>query len=222
MSDELFRKIISDLESLNYSGVISLFSNNEPFLDERIFDFHEYANQKLPKAIFNLYTNGTLLTFEKFQAILPYLDYLTIDNYNDKHEINSQDLRKIYDYINQHSELKARVNFSFRLENEVFFSRAGQAPNKKGRSDRYAKKLICYYPFYQIVIRPTGQVSQCCNDALGQITMGDVNNQSLLEIWNSENFRNLRKEMLANARKNLPLCKDCDSFSTPADYARQR
>ena len=96
MTDELFRKIIDDLADMNYTNGIALFSNNEPFLDERIIDFHRYANEKLSRAIFHLYTNGSLLTFDKFLALMPYLDKLIIDNYNDDKEINTPELRRIY------------------------------------------------------------------------------------------------------------------------------
>lgn len=229
MTEELFKKIINELSEINYSGAISLFSNNEPFLDERIFDFHKYANEMLPKAFFNLFTNGTLLTFEKFLDIIPYVDWLVIDNYNDNFELNTQDLKKIYEYVEQHSELKKpameiypRVSFAFRRQNEVLTSRAGQSPNKKGRADKYVQKLICKLPFISIVVRPTGKVSLCCNDALGQMTLGDINKQSLQEVWYSEEFKKIRKEMLANGRKNLPLCKDCDTFDPIHEYVRHR
>ena len=67
MSEELFKKIISELSHINYSGYLSLFSNNEPFLDERIINFAKYARENLKNAELSIWTNGTLLTFEKFR-----------------------------------------------------------------------------------------------------------------------------------------------------------
>ena len=213
MSDELFRKIIDELAEMNYTRGISLFSNNEPFLDERIIDFHKYANEKLPHAIFWLYTNGTLLTFEKFIEIMPYLDLLIIDNYNDKKEINTPELKKIYDYIQEHHELDERVRFLFRLQNEVLTSRGGQAPNKQGMNDKRVVNVLCLNPFGQLIVRPTGEVSLCCNDALGKYTLGNLSTQSISEVWNSETYNEIRREMLKNGRKNLSLCRDCDVIS---------
>ena len=209
MSEELFRKIIDDLAGMDYSGRLALYSNNEPFLDERIIDFHRYANSKLPNAFFGLYTNGTLLTLEKFIEIIPYLDDLVIDNYNDNKEINTPELRKIYDYLQQHKELNERVHFWFRLQNEVLFTRGGRAPNK-AESDSRTVDIVCSLPFQQMVIRPTGEISLCCNDALGEYTLGDLKTQSILEVWESSKYQAIRREMLANARKNLPMCKNCD------------
>lgn len=96
MSEQLFKKIIDDLEKDNYSGKISLFSNNEPFLDERIESFIQYAKTHLPNARHAMYTNGTLLTLNKFLNVIQYLDWLCIDNYNDAQEVNGP-LKEVYD-----------------------------------------------------------------------------------------------------------------------------
>lgn len=55
-----------------------------------------------------------------------------------------------------------------------------------------------------------GRVCLCCMDAEGEIIFGDVNRQSLLEIYQSERFTYYR-QMHAEERWNeLPLCKNCN------------
>lgn len=222
MSEELFRKIIDDLAKMNYSKGVALFSNNEPFLDERITEFQRYASEKLPNAVLWLFTNGKLLTFEKFIEILPYLDNFIIDNYNDKKELNSPELKKIYDYVQEHQELSKRVLIYFRLQNEVLTSRGGQAPNKQGTYDKFIASTLCTLPFKQLIIRPTGEVSLCCNDALGKYTLGDLRTQTISEVWNSEKHKAICREMLANGRKNLMLCRNCDHFAVPEEEFTER
>lgn len=222
MSEELFRKIIDELSEMNYTKEIAFYSNNEPLLDERIIDFLKYANEKLPKAIFLIYTNGTLLTCEKFIEIIPHLDKLQIDYYNDNKEINSPELQKIYDYLLEHHELDERVDFVFRLQNEVLTSRGGQAPNKQDTYDERVANILCTLPFKQLIIRPTGEVSLCCNDALGKYTLGDLRTQTISEIWTSEKFQEIRKEMQVNGRKNLMLCCHCDHRSTAEEEFLKR
>ncbi|MBQ7577016.1 MAG: SPASM domain-containing protein [Synergistaceae bacterium] len=222
MSDKLFRKIIDELAEMDYQGGISLFSNNEPFLDERIIEFHKYANEKLPRAIFALDTNGTVLTLEKFIEILPFLDRFVIDNYNDDGQINTPELQKIYDYIQAHKEIQNRVDFLFRRENEILFSRGGQAPNKTDSQDKSIMNVLCTHPFRQLIIRPTGEISLCCNDALGKYTMGDLNVQTIREVWESGKYKSFRAEMLKNGRKNLLLCNQCDSIFEPEFWAKRK
>lgn len=214
MPTELFQKIILNLANMEgggYKGMISLFSNNEPFLDERIMDFHRFAREKLPHAFFNLYTNGSLLDMEKFQTIIGYLDHLVIDNYNDDLEVNTG-LQEIYDYLLMNPELKAKVYFELRLQNQVLTSRGGQAPNKKGAR---CLRQPCLLPYRMMVVRPTGEVSLCCNDALGKYTLGNLNHSTIEEIWNCEKYQEIRAEMRKNGRYNLHLCKNCDTQTRP-------
>ena len=210
MSTELFEKIILDLSAKEYKGQICLFSNNEPFLDDRIIEFHRFARSKLPNAFFDLFTNGSLLNMDKFLDIINFLDRLVIDNYNDNIEVNPN-LKEIYDYLEKHRELQSKVLFSFRLQNEVLGSRGGQAPNKK---DAKCARSPCSLPFSQMVVRPTGEVSLCCNDALGKYTLGNLNNNTIWEIWEGEQYTKIRAEMSENGRKNLLLCKNCDSLKS--------
>lgn len=44
-----------------------------------------------------------------------------------------------------------------------------------------------------ITIRPDGLVSLCCSDAYGEVTLGDANNQGLIEIWESDKYREYRR-----------------------------
>ncbi len=211
MSSELFEKIVNDLRSMNYGGKISVFSNNEPFIDERIVWFYKFVKDKLPNAYTNLYTNGSLMNFEKFLEIIDYLDYFVIDNYNDDLMVNDN-LIEVKEYIDAHKELQCKVVFDIRKQNEVRLSRGGQAPNKP---DAISVDEICLLPYRQMVIRPDGLVSLCCNDALGKYTLGNACDQSIEEIWNSEKYNKIRSEMELNHRKNLILCNKCDMVTQP-------
>lgn len=208
MDEKLFKKIIDELCELNYKGNCLLFSNNEPFLDPRIIDFAKYAREKLPNAKLIILSNGLLLNVEKMISILPFIDNLYIDNYNDKF-IMHKNISEIYKWGNKNPYFGKKITISMRLENEILSSRGGDSPNNKG-------KLIsakCILPFVQIVIRPTGLVSLCCNDALGKMTLGDVNKTSLIEIWNSDIYKSIRNIISTQGRNSLDLCKNCD-FAT--------
>ncbi len=58
------------------------------FLDNRIIEFARYAREHVPNAYIYMYTNGTLLTQDKFKAIIPYLDKMIIDNYDDNLQLS--------------------------------------------------------------------------------------------------------------------------------------
>lgn len=208
MTRELFEKIINELSEMNYSGRISLFSNNEPLLDNRIAELHKYARGRLPNARFHLYTNGTLLNKTLFLELLEYLDELIIDNYSQDLELIPVS-KMIVDYAQEHPEIKEKVTIVLRKPDEILTSRGGDAPNRK--QVNVDCNIACVYPFEQMIIRPDGKVSLCCNDPLGKCTMGDTSKEKLIDIWYGSAFQKIRESML-KGRGNIIHCRNCDVF----------
>lgn len=208
METSLFENIIKQLETMGYHGSLALFSNNEPLLDERILDFHQYAREHLPKAKMHLFTNGTLLTLDRFIELMKYLDELIIDNYQQDLRL-IKPCRVIKKYVENHPELREKVTISIRKPNEILTSRGGDAPNRK-QLVSYGDET-CALPFEQMIIRPDGKVSLCCNDPLGRTTLGDLTKDSLLDVWYGEGFQNVRKALQAG-RKHFKHCEFCDTF----------
>ncbi|MGV8124334.1 MAG: radical SAM protein [Candidatus Xenobiia bacterium LiM19] len=58
----------------------------------------------------------------------------------------------------------------------------------------YSRKVICKYPWTHFEVNnPNGNVTMCCDSI--QI-LGNVNQNSILEIWNGKEYQKIRKEML--------------------------
>ncbi|MBQ6995891.1 MAG: radical SAM protein [Lachnospiraceae bacterium] len=209
MSRQLFESIIEQLAEMDYSGKLALFSNNEPFLDDDIISKHKYARQRLPKARMHLFTNGTLLTLDKFIDIIPYLDELVIDNYQQELKLIKPCV-EIVRYCEEHSELKKKVTIVLRKPHEILSSRGGDAPNREEM--RTYPSDTCVLPFKQMIIRPDGKVSLCCCDPLGKNTLADLNKETLFEAWNNQRYKMVR-ECIQKGRKEWKHCEKCDYFS---------
>ena len=82
---ERYKELIDEISKHNVQR-LTLFNNNEPLIDKRIFDFIKYARDKLDKMEITLSTNGILLTKELLyklkEAGLTYL-YVSIPSVND-------------------------------------------------------------------------------------------------------------------------------------------
>lgn len=189
MTETLFKKIIDELSELNYKGYLSLFSNNEPFLDERIVEFAKYARQKVPLVHHYLFTNGTVVTEEKYIEIMHYLDRMHVDVYIHPEDEEPEYVRNIKRWASR-NRFESKMSYQYVSPDCVRESRGGTAPNKKSGS----LEELCKLPLLQMVIRPDGKVSLCCNDALGQMTLGDVNEKSLQEIWFSDEYSLIREK----------------------------
>lgn len=207
MEDELFYSIIDQLQELDYSGTLGLFSNNEPLLDERLPKFIKVAKEKLPNAYHYLFTNALLLTMDKFLDLTTHLDTLYIDNYDDNNKMIPT-VRRIYEYCVEHPEIHRKIHISMRKKTEQLSSRGGQSPN---RQKKITLKSSCVLPFEQLIIRPDGKISLCCNDARGVMTLGDLTKERIIDIWRGKTYTNIRETIL-ESRKNIGICRYCDSF----------
>ncbi|MCL2661757.1 MAG: SPASM domain-containing protein [Oscillospiraceae bacterium] len=215
MPDELFDKIVNELHEMDFSGQFCLFANNEPFMDKRLEAFAKKARELLPNAYIEIFSNGTLIKLDRFIEIIPHLDHLVIDNYNDKLRFN-EPTRAIQAYLKKNPEHKSKVSIRMRRETNLLSSRGGQAPNN---SKRKALPLSCLLPFYHLYIRPDGKIGLCCVDALYKHTLGDASVQSLKEIWFSETYSKVR-EMIKQGRDTMDVCKYCDSFGNYIEMHR--
>lgn len=207
MSGEMFESIINQLKELNYSGELALFSNNEPFIDERIFVFAEYARNQLPNAFIYLFTNAKLLSPEGYLNIIKYLDFMQIDMYIEDGIEEPDNIKKIR-IVSKEFNYDRKTMFYRISPNAVRYSRAGNSPNSKTNT---VCKELCRLPLLQMVIRPDGKVSMCCNDALGQITIGDISKESLVDAWNNELRKTIINKVMSG-REFFELCKFCNSI----------
>jgi MoaA/NifB/PqqE/SkfB family radical SAM enzyme len=206
MNDTLFNSIIENLHDIGYDGSIALFGTGEPLMDPDIIKRVKLVKRMLPNCFHYFLTNGILLTHDIYNEITPYLDSIEINNYSENLEL-LENLREISDYIELNPELKNKTKINNRLSNEILSTRGGYAGNKEIFS---VPKVICSMPFQQLTIRSTGIVSMCCSDYLPIYDIGDLNKQTVSEIWNNKQFVRIRRALLDNGRPGLALCNKCD------------
>lgn len=89
--------------------------------------------------------------------------------------------------------------------------------------DRYGRKhkprLVCPFPFFMLGILPTGDVEPCEAIYKPEI-LGNVNNDTLLNMWNGEKMKEFRLMQLNKNRFDNPMCASCcapDDVSHPED-----
>ena len=210
MEEDLFKSIIDQLADWGYKNRLTLYGNNEPWMDTRIVEFHKYAREKLPDVHIFMSTNGLLLTPEKVDAIAPYINELIINNYAETQELQAPH-KAVYEHIKSNPEkfkdLDARIQI--RYIHEILTNRAGAAPNKAMGSKPIEE--ICLMPYTDMWIVPDGRLGICCCDNREVTTLADLNKMPLKEAWNSKAYQELRKRMeMKGGRANHPFCKYCD------------
>lgn len=78
----------------------------------------------------------------------------------------------------------------------------------------FERRLPCYKLFTDMVIYWNGEVSLCNHDwnRLGSDRLGDVNKQTIAEVWCSEKYNELRSLHQAGNVQNIHPCTFCDHW----------
>jgi len=209
MSEGTFEKIINELSQLNYRNRILLYNNNECLMDERLIEFTRVTRDKCPHADVQIETNGILLDVDLAQELMNAgMNRIIINNYN----TGNNPIPSIKNFLAEAHKLslspKQNITIIFREKNEVLSNMAGNAPNKKGPASSI--RDFCSWPFIYLPVIHDGSVPICCCDFYGDEIMGNVNEDSLLNIWVGSKFRRVREKLLRNDRTFSLLCQKCD------------
>ena len=209
IDEELYHSIIDQLSGWGYRGHLTLYGNNEPLLDTRIVELHRYAREKLPESFIFMSTNGLILTIDKIREVQPYIDQLIINNYANEYRLHDN-IQKVYDYVSTHEEefRDIEIVIQMRYLQEVLTNRAGSAPNKQAKAEKVYTET-CLLPFTDLWITPNGKVGMCCCDNLEVTNYGDLNTETLRDIWSGPKLTALRRSLL-KGRDQIPFCAHCD------------
>lgn len=205
IDSKLFKKIIQQLASLKYCHTVSFHFYGEPLLDKRLPKLVRYTREKLPSAFLLINTNGDFLSRSLFNKLVSAgVSHFIITQYDYKMAKNIKLLLNSLD----HKTLSEKITYR-KFSNEVeLFNRGGliNLPKKtiiKNCTLANSKTM-------GMVIDYQGNIILCCSDYFSSVKFGNLNDESLLEIWNKKDFKTIRKE-LHHGKFNLEICKKCRS-----------
>jgi radical SAM protein with 4Fe4S-binding SPASM domain len=75
------------------------------------------------------------------------------------------------------------------------------------KKNQMSKETLCVVPFLHLNFEPNGKVVPCCLTSHHNYFAGDLNKQSIEEIWNSDNMKELRVQFLNNEEPKI--CATC-------------
>ncbi len=88
------------------------------------------------------------------------------------------------------------------------------------RKDKEGKRQIksnlnnhCWKLWHANVISWDGLVVPCCFDKDAMHRLGNLQMQSFKEVWNNDNYKQFRKE-LVTSRRNIDICANCSEGLT--------
>lgn len=109
---------------------------------------------------------------------------------------------------------RARVDHKYGLKPDSKKIGAFELQNRSGNVAWFDNQpdilsKMCVRPFRFFNVNWRGEVVLCCNDYHGDVVLGHVDKESLVDIWNSDKFNAYRVALLAKNR-DIDFCRTCD------------
>jgi MoaA/NifB/PqqE/SkfB family radical SAM enzyme len=239
MTTELFDKIIEECREFPLQ-TIEPFLNGEPFVDPKIMDRLEKIRSRLPATKLKVYSNGyalapkridelcgmgidhlfiSLNTLDpvKYESIMGFKLSRTLDNvrYMTDPVRRSKVARKITLRMTRMADTTLEEQDKFK----AFCKERGVACfivglfNYKGdiHSELPVPSYACEH-VTRLDILSSGIVTLCCMDQEGHYSWGDVNKQSVLEVYRGATAAKYRHLHRTGQRGKIEPCGTCNLF----------
>lgn len=240
MDWKLYRRIITDVREARRRVRLCLMLQNEPLLDKRFYRMIAEAHEA-EDAILSIstVTNGSVLSTELLNRLVAFDRFnLTISvNANDAEryrEVHGVDLwSRISLLLKSWDGPRNRVRLSFVADAQSvsearkfiadwtelgygtrlvpIMSRARSVPIPLSRRMIIDDFNHCHYPVDTLNLLADGTVILCCNDWEHHETFGNLNDQSISDIWNSSALTRIREAAINGTIRNVSrTCAGCD------------
>jgi hypothetical protein len=234
MDVELFHKVVDECAALGIRHV-RLHNYGEPFVDRQLVDKVAYAKSKGIAEV-GVISNGSLVDETVARGIIEAgLDAINISvdaSGRDVFERTRVGLK--YDKVIANIERLVRLRKELgrsRPKLILSFVRQGNGSDEQAFIDHWRSiadkihitdlhnwagtltresdvRYPCYRPWLTFTVLWDGRVSLCCADFDGRVELGDMRTSTLQEIWNSDAYRQVRREHLESGGPRI--CQACD------------
>lgn len=236
MSEDLMYRLLDEISKFEHPCVLSPFKVNEPLLDTRLMKYLNMVNLIAPSVSLRLFTNGSPLSASLIDRIAA-LDnvrhlWISLNSHNpdEYKKIMGLDFERtalrldalhyavfIGEFLHPVVLSKVVDNpdtwWEFTMYCNTRWPLFKVQPIKQDSWLGYAAPLMPDIPdapcarWFELSILATGIVSLCCMDGKGEFPIGDVNTQTLLEVYNNPFYRERREQSLS--RMHIHPCSTC-------------
>ena len=243
MTDGLYTKILTDASRFNPPPKTFIpMLTGEPFIDPQIVDRVKEARSVLPNTDIHLYTNGSLLTEEIINELAEIRGLrLNISangaSVETRQRLTGLDdyetMARMIDYVDSlhipHTVSLVQHPSITKEEEETFNRRWGQTSSSSSSREPYVFQHLnfagitcpctennftrCIHATSHMTVLWDGRVNLCCMDPLGRATFGDLNHQTVAEVWFSEGRQHYVIMHEKGRGTECDVCCDCNIFS---------
>jgi len=211
---KMTRKIIDEIHDqlleIHFKGTISLCGYGEPLLHKDI----TYIVKKLSNVSnVEIITNGDVLSSKRLQDLyISDVSKVLVSMYDGPNQIEKfKSMTKQANVPEDLVILRDRWYDKYNDFGVKLTNRAGTI--ETGDQEKIGKYKNCFYPTYQLLIDWNGNVYLCPQDWQRKVSMGNVMQETIFNIWTGKTLTSFRKNLLAGNRCSNP-CSDCNADGT--------
>ena len=219
----LDRKLPDRIKSLKSIGIkhVNISTNGSLLTEEKIYKLLESGLDDIRVSI-----DG--FTKESFEKIRCGLNYEVVIE-------NTKNLIRIRNNTNKKTQIRIRMveqetnknerNEWMRYWNSLIdrsidkvqimpmHTWSGKLMNEADKKVKYYADKPCVSVFSSFTINYDGNVQLCDSDIEQEMLMGSIKNQTIEEIWQSEQFEKIRAWHANSQRNRINICRGCDHWS---------
>lgn len=185
--------------NINIEQVVKMFEGGLDYIKYSI----ESVDDAKHKQIRGLASNFT----ESYKKILKLLEIKAQKKYKTVIVITMIDLHRegqAEEFVKLKETFKGLdVYIYFKSEDQQWYRKDYHGTNSIHWSE------VCKHPWMSMTIKSNGEAAMCMEDYNNEIVLGDVNKESLYDIWNGEKYSKFRKEHL-DLTPGLKCAERCD------------
>lgn len=248
MPDKTFKKIVSEVAEWDEPFDFAPQGFSEPFLNPRWYEQYKYVQDNVPMARITTATNGTVLDDDNLDKLISIQKLTTIvlsvyairpDTYRDLMGTDPSNLMRLEHIADRISAERPDVDIiigcswsliSMQEANEFLAhwkqKRVKVIPHpmvityKDSDVRDYRCNTPCPDPFATMMILNDGRSCGCCIDCDADQNFGNVNDKTILEIWNGTDAWRYRNIHTTGQRREIPVCRSCSRPCDMENYIR--
>ena len=179
-------------------------------LDKLIISFDSPYKKKYEKVRTGAKYEQVLENVKRFKAIREEMGSITPVTRINFIKLPGVTEKEINDMVELFSPIVDSIGLLDYIESDNSIRQTGKF--KEG----YRSNFVCSQLLTRLTVYDDGRVFPCCSDYDDELPLGDINNQTLQEIWNSDELNHIRKKHFEGKFYELSACAKCD-YALQAD-----
>jgi len=210
MQMNLIDKLANELKEIKYKGSVVLCGYGEPMLHKEV----NLICKKLSEVSYvEVVTNGDTLRPNQIRELYANnVNKLLISMYDGEHQIKKfnemiEDSKVPKDFVILRDRwYDSKKDYGLKLTNRTGTINIGD-------QEEIGKYKKCFYPSYQFLIDWNGDIFLCPQDWQRRVTMGNMMQEHIFDIWTGKIMTKYRKDLIYGKRDNSP-CTMCNAEGT--------